>query len=185
MDIAWMRDRTRCGSYHISEHVMRSLMAEKISVPEIEKGILSGTIIETHRSPKRGDSFLVSGDSLGRPVHILCADGGNDRLVVLFAYIPSPPMWESPVKRSRTGGSLMGEGLRACFFCGGTLRDLMVGSFDYRLEGELYVIKKVPAALCEQCGEKYISAETARKINDKIAAGTYTETECVHVYSFE
>ena len=79
----------------------------------------------------------------------------------------------------------MGENLRACFFCGGILRDINVGSFDYRLEGQLYVIKKVPAALCEQCGEKYISAEVARKINDQIAAGNYTETELVHVHTYE
>lgn len=79
----------------------------------------------------------------------------------------------------------MGEDLRACYFCGGTLKNIMVGSFDYRLEGQLYVIKKVPAALCEQCGEKYISAEAARKINDQITAGNYAETEQVHVHTFE
>ena len=184
MDIEWIKDKARCGQYSISEHVVRFLMAGKISVPQIEEGIRSGKIIEIHKNPKRQHGFLVFGNSAGKPVHVMCADGGNDCLLVLFAYVPALPIWENPLKRSGRG-DLMGENLRACYFCGGRLRDIMVGSFDYRLEGQLYVIKKVPAALCEQCGEKYISAEAARKINDQIAASNYTETEQVHVHIFE
>ena len=67
------------------------------------------------------------------------------------------------------------------FFCGGELKSITYASFDYRLEGELYVVNNVDAHLCVQCGEKYISPDTAKKINELVAAGNFSGTEKVHV----
>ncbi len=71
-----------------------------------------------------------------------------------------------------------------CFFCGGQVDSITIGNFDYRLEGQLYVIKGTPAGLCLQCGEKYVTADTAKKINALIEAGDFSGTEEVRVRQF-
>ena len=73
---------------------------------------------------------------------------------------------------------------RKCFFCGGEVESITVGNFDYRLAGNLYVIKNTPAGLCLQCGEKYVTADTAQKINAMIEAGNFSGTEEVRVMEF-
>lgn len=78
----------------------------------------------------------------------------------------------------------MSETIRKCYFCAGELKDILVGNFDYRLEGELYVIKQVPASLCLGCGEKYVSGETAKKIDMQICAANYSGTELVKVLEY-
>ena len=79
----------------------------------------------------------------------------------------------------------MADALRNCFFCNGKIESITVGNFDYRLEGKLYVIKDVPAGLCDQCGEKYVSAEVAEKINKLIDRHAFVETENVQVLRYE
>ncbi|RLB89679.1 MAG: hypothetical protein DRH50_13390, partial [Deltaproteobacteria bacterium] len=155
--IDWIRDRVNTVHYYISEHVIKFLMAGKISVREIEDAVFNGKIIEIRRNMKRGDSALVAGYSGKKPVHVMCADGKDDWLVILFAYIPSPPIWDDPEHRAQQGEKPMDSVARNCFFCGGKIKKITMGNFDYRLEGSLYVIKNVPAGLCLQCGEKYIT----------------------------
>ena len=79
----------------------------------------------------------------------------------------------------------MGEILNHCFFCGGNLEQVKVGNFDYRLEGQLYVVKGIPAGLCVQCGEKYITAQASKKINALIEQGNFAKTEEVFVLEYE
>lgn len=182
--MGWIKKRVASSHYIISEHVIRFIMAEKVSIQEIEGGLLQGKIIEIHRHPVRGSSFLVLGYPDSRPVHVMCASREDGWLLIIFAYVPSPPIWEDPMHR-REGGMIMEDDSRKCFFCGGDIKDITVGNFDYRLEGQLYVVKKVPAGLCVQCGEKYITAESARKLNEKIAERKYSGTESVFVLEFD
>jgi YgiT-type zinc finger domain-containing protein len=184
MKIDWIREKVREAACRFSEHVVRSLVTGKISFQEITAALSNGQIIEIHRNPKRADSFLILGLSNAKPVHVMCADGDNDCLVVLFAYIPTPPVWDTPKKRRTTGGNRMSPASGYCFFCGGELKEITVGNFDYRLEGQLYVIKNVPAGLCQQCGEKYITAEAAQRISGQIETGNYTGTEAVHILEY-
>ena len=78
----------------------------------------------------------------------------------------------------------MDEKQQTCYFCGGKIKNITVGNFDYRLEGLLYVIKNVPAGLCLQCGEKYVTAETAKKINQLVDDGNYLGIEEVRVLEY-
>ena len=50
-----------------------------------------------------------------------------------------------------------------CSFCGGEVKAEMV-ELDYRYKGNLYVFRDVPAGVCQQCGEKYLTARTAKII---------------------
>ena len=58
--------------------------------------------------------------------------------------------------------------METCFFCQkGILEDKKV-TVDFRWGGELTVIEDVPAKVCNECGERYYSAEVSREM-EKIA----------------
>jgi YgiT-type zinc finger domain-containing protein len=179
-----IRDLTKKARYHISEHVMRTLMARDVTIQDIERTIHEGKILEMHRHPSRNESYLLLGDFETKPVHVIVTEEVLDWFIVLFAYRPAFPIWADSRNRRIDiyGGRKLS--MKKCFFCGGELENILVGNFDYRLEGKLYVIKKVPASLCLNCGEKYVSGETAKKIDWQISAGNFLGTEEVLVMEF-
>ncbi len=181
----WLRSKAHAQDYALSEHVVRSLLAREVDVQDIAETLLEGRVIEDHFHQSRPPAWLILGQSGGRVVHLLCARLPSGQLVVLFAYRPRPPAWLGPARRA--GESEMPQNLPAprCFFCGGPLKEIVVGNFDYRLEGQLYVIKNTPASLCEQCGEKYVSAPAAKRINDMVAQGRFAGREEVLVLDFQ
>lgn len=181
----WIAEKGKKSQYFLSEHVVRFLTEGKISTVEIEDAILSCNILEIHQHPSRGISYLILGFSNKKAVHVICAETQKNWLVILFAYIPSLPIWKNSYQRSQSGAKSMNDKLQKCFFCNGEIEQITMGNFDYRIEGQLYVVKNVPAGLCVQCGEKYISASSARTINDKIEAGRYLGTEKVFTLEYE
>jgi len=54
-----------------------------------------------------------------------------------------------------------------CSFCGGEVKEERV-ELDYRYKGRLFIFQNVPAGVCQQCGEKYLTAEVAKNIEHKI-----------------
>jgi len=54
-----------------------------------------------------------------------------------------------------------------CSFCGGEVKGSKV-ELDYRCKGKLYIFKGVPAGICQQYGEKYLTAEVAKEIEHRI-----------------
>lgn len=58
--------------------------------------------------------------------------------------------------------------METCYFCRkGILEDKRV-TVDFRWGSKLIVIEEVPAKVCNECGERYYSAEISREM-DKIA----------------
>lgn len=54
--------------------------------------------------------------------------------------------------------------MTTCYFCGkGILEDRIV-TVDFRWGKKLIVIEEVPAKVCNECGEKYYSADVSRKM---------------------
>jgi YgiT-type zinc finger domain-containing protein len=49
-------------------------------------------------------------------------------------------------------------------------------------EGKVYIVEDVPALVCVQCGEIYLTPETVDAIQDQIEHGQVTETRQVPVY---
>ncbi len=175
--IDWIKEKTKACDYNISEHIIRDFLTKKITIREIEEAIANSRIIEIHTRPEKGSSALVLGYAGEKPIHIMCADDQEGRLLILFAYVPSLPMWEDPVNRVKQGDKHMEENLKKCFFCGGKIEPIKVGNFDYRLKGQLYVVKGIPAGLCVQCGEKYITAKASMKITRLIEKGKFLGTQ--------
>ena len=180
----WFAGRARAGRYVLSEHVVRALMGGQVTVPDIESVLAGGRVLEEHQHARRGASYLVVGRNGAKFVHLVCADGGDGWLVVAFAYVPAPPIWQNALRRSPMEEEKTSEPYKACYFCGGAMKQITVGNFDYRLEGQLYVIKKVPASLCQECGEKYIAADVGQRLNELIAAQAYTGREEVGVIDY-
>ena len=54
-----------------------------------------------------------------------------------------------------------------CSFCRGEVKEDRV-ELDYRYKGKLYVFQNVPTGVCQQCGEKYLTAKVAKEIEHKI-----------------
>jgi len=184
-EMEWFGCRVRESRYTLSEHVMRSLVSGEVGVLDIEAALLAGNVLEERYNKMRGTSYLVYGESNGKPVHVKCAAGKTGGLVVTFAYVPALPFWESPTRRNNIGGSNVTDSAGICFFCGGTMTKITVGNFDYRREGQLCVIKNLPAILCEQCGEKYLEAEVGRKLNAFIDEKRFSRTEQANVIDYE
>ena len=54
-----------------------------------------------------------------------------------------------------------------CSFCGGEVKEKKV-ELDYRYKGKLYILQDVPAGVCQQCGEKYLTAKVSKEVEQTI-----------------
>ena len=54
-----------------------------------------------------------------------------------------------------------------CSFCGGEVKSGKV-ELDYRYKGKLYIFKDVPAGVCQQCNEKYLTVKVSKEIERRI-----------------
>jgi len=71
-----------------------------------------------------------------------------------------------------------------CSFCGGEVKEEL-SELDYRYHGKLYVFREVPTGVCQQCGEKYLVANTAKAIEHTIrTTREWQETIAVPVTTF-
>ncbi len=71
-----------------------------------------------------------------------------------------------------------------CSFCGGEVNNDKA-ELDYRYKGKLYIFKDVPVGICQQCGEKYLTAKVAKEIERKIQTKQkWDKTICVPVDIF-
>jgi YgiT-type zinc finger domain-containing protein len=50
-----------------------------------------------------------------------------------------------------------------CYFCKGKVVEQQI-TIDYRWGDTLVVVKDVPAGVCEQCGEKYLSSDVYKEL---------------------
>jgi YgiT-type zinc finger domain-containing protein len=183
--IQWIQGRINEKAYFNSEHMVRYLTQGLFTLPELEQVIVNGKILEIHSHSLRPDGYLILGHSGDRPVHVMCARDTGDNLILLYAYRPSLPTWKDERTRMTTQEPAIPENLSKCFFCNSLIKPITVGNFDFRWEGDLYVIKKVPAGLCVQCGEKYISALASKKIVHKIENQAFSGTESVRVFDYD
>jgi YgiT-type zinc finger domain-containing protein len=71
-----------------------------------------------------------------------------------------------------------------CSFCGGEVKEEFV-ELDYRYKQQLYIFRDVPTGVCQQCGEKYLVASTAKAIEHAIRTKKdWLETVAVPVTTF-
>jgi len=50
-----------------------------------------------------------------------------------------------------------------CVYCGGVVEE-RIERVDYRYHGQLFILERVPTGVCVQCGEKYFTAQVAKRM---------------------
>lgn len=55
--------------------------------------------------------------------------------------------------------------MKKCYFCNGDIEKKSI-DFDFWWEGDLVVFQKVPALVCQQCGEKYFLSKVSKKMKE-------------------
>ena len=181
--------RAESSQYKLSEHTLRFMLAYNISVSDIDYSMRHGVIIEERLSKDRGSSYLIFSNSNERYLHLICGEDSSGWVYVLFAYIPKMPIWKSPMLRVLAEDVPMNNNddavVGTCYFCSGNLVEITMGNYDYRKEGRLYTLKKVPANICQQCGEKYLLPETGRSIDLLIADTVSIDVEQSTIINYQ
>jgi len=95
----WIQTKVRDNQYYFSRHADQERQNDNLTIVEIEEALLSGMVIENYDDTGRGESCLVVGfTNQGKPIHVVA--GMRDwELVVITAYIPSPPKFKNPYER--------------------------------------------------------------------------------------
>ncbi len=65
-----------------------------------------------------------------------------------------------------------------CSVCGAQLKEKKI-AYTQELEGKVYVVSDVPAQVCPQCGEQYLSPDTVDRIQGVIEKGEQGKTKPV------
>lgn len=50
-----------------------------------------------------------------------------------------------------------------CIYCGGSVEEKRQ-SLDYRYHGKLFIVENATVGVCLQCGEKFLKANIAKKL---------------------
>jgi YgiT-type zinc finger domain-containing protein len=61
----------------------------------------------------------------------------------------------------------VGELKMKCMLCNGSLKKDNV-KLDFWVDNELIIVEDIPADVCDQCGEKYVSAEVSKEIDNML-----------------
>jgi YgiT-type zinc finger domain-containing protein len=68
-----------------------------------------------------------------------------------------------------------------CSVCGATVHSQKI-TYTQERDGKVYFVVDVPALVCPQCGEQYLTPDTVDAIQEAIAQGAAHETIEVPVY---
>ncbi len=75
----------------------------------------------------------------------------------------------------------MNEAQSPCSVCGAWLRRETI-TFTQTIRDSVYIVTDVPADVCVQCGEQYLSPDTVGATQTLIESGDVGETRQVPVY---
>ena len=67
-----------------------------------------------------------------------------------------------------------------CYFCGGEIAEKII-ELEFRWKGQLYILEGVPAGICQQCGERYFTAEVSEAIDEAVKSGEVKRTVSVPI----
>ncbi|MBI4769947.1 MAG: type II toxin-antitoxin system MqsA family antitoxin [Chloroflexi bacterium] len=72
-----------------------------------------------------------------------------------------------------------------CYFCKGKLKSTQIRHV-HPWKGRVYIFNRVPAEVCQQCGEVYLAPAVLEKM-DRVTLGEVVpdSTESIPVYGFE
>ena len=103
MDIEFIRERVRVGTYLIKSHAVQHALKEGFERKHMVEAALDGAVIEEYPEAQR---VLLSGKtSLSQSVdiylHVVCEYADPIYVELVTAYIPDELEWEKPLFRKR------------------------------------------------------------------------------------
>ncbi len=98
--LAGIKAQSAARAIRITDHAREEMEEEAITLAEVQESIAAGQIIENYPDHRRGACCLLSGPTAqGRPLHVVCTTSLS-LLVIITAYVPTPPRWIGPTERS-------------------------------------------------------------------------------------
>ena len=84
-----MRKLVRDGQYVVTVHAVEAMEDDELTVFDVERCLLRGSIIERQRDRQRREwKYLVQGQAVdGTPIVVVGKIGGTRRLVILTVYL--------------------------------------------------------------------------------------------------
>jgi YgiT-type zinc finger domain-containing protein len=70
-----------------------------------------------------------------------------------------------------------------CYYCGGKVTEKLI-EVDFHWKGQFYLFENVPAGVCEQCGEKYFTAEVSENLDKLVELPVVHRTLTVPVKDY-
>jgi len=55
-----------------------------------------------------------------------------------------------------------------CYFCGGPRQENKTTTIPFVVRGRVVIVKEVPAELCAQCGEAYLTTEVSEMVTTAV-----------------
>lgn len=71
-----------------------------------------------------------------------------------------------------------------CYYCGGEVLEREV-DLDFRWEGRLLIIERVPVGVCQQCGDKFFTAAVSEELDRLVKSAKIDRTVEVPVKIFQ
>ena len=66
-----------------------------------------------------------------------------------------------------------------CSVCKANLDEKKI-TYTQQLEGKVYVVSDVPALVCPQCGEQYLTPDTVDRLQEVIEKGEQKKLKPIH-----
>lgn len=94
MEINIIREKLNHNQFKLSQHAEIEKQKERITYSEIDEAFQNIELIEDYPNDSRGHSCLVLGfTSGGMPLHFVCGQLNEDRILLITMYRPNPEEW--------------------------------------------------------------------------------------------
>lgn len=80
------------------QHAIRRMFERSISVADVEQALATGRVIESYPDDTPYPSSLMLARVDGRPLHLVFAANGDERIIVTV-YEPDPVLWSEDFSR--------------------------------------------------------------------------------------
>lgn len=159
-----------------SGHAVRRMVQRAVTAPHV-RAVLdvldANDIIESHPDDTPYPSALYIGVVAGRPLHVLAAhDVVAQRVIVVTVYEPDPSAWDATRCYTPKEVDRMN-----CVICKTGEVKPGTTTFTAEKDGHTYVVRDVPAGVCQQCGEPYFDADVTTHILAQIERASESGVE--------
>ncbi|MBP7869799.1 MAG: DUF4258 domain-containing protein [Candidatus Hydrogenedentes bacterium] len=145
------------ASIEFSVHAVQRMFERGIGTDAVVSVVQKGEVIAKYDNDTPFPGVLLCGNRDDVTLHVVVGpDRESDTARIIIVYVPSLDLWEDGYKTRKKN--------MKCVLC--REGDTDPGKVTVTLErgGAVIVIKEVPAEVCGNCGEYYLTEEITRKV---------------------